>query len=133
MGATKLQGKQLIDNTRVAVVTLRAIESTIVAVGEKTYTRTVIPYSGTIVGWYIITEANTNATLDLWKAAGAIPTNANSITASAKPAITGAQYIASTTLTGWTTAVASGDVITLEVEANTVATQIGIFLKILKD
>jgi len=74
--------------------------------------------TGTIIGWRLVADVSATVTLDLWKAAGAIPTNANSITASAKPALSAAELAASTTLTGWTTAVTAGDVFILEVEAN---------------
>jgi len=74
--------------------------------------------SGIIIGWRLVSDLSATVTVDIWKANGAIPTNANSITASAKPALSAAELNASTTLTGWTTAVAAGDCFIMEVEAN---------------
>jgi len=49
-------------------------------------------------------------TVDIWKAAGAIPTGANKISASAPATLSMAQLSQNGSLTGWTTAVVSGDV-----------------------
>ncbi len=86
------------------------------AKGRKTFS-----ISGTIVRWRLVSDVATTTTLDIWKANGAIPTNANSITGSAKPSLTAAELSTSTTLTGWTTAVTAGDVFILEVESNDLA------------
>jgi len=96
-----------------------AADSTaLVAVGTKGYIRA--PYDATITGYTILTDVSATVTLDVWKVATgtALPTNANSITASAKPVLTADDVIHSTTLTGWTTAVTAGDIIAWEVEAN---------------
>ena len=50
----------------------------------------------------------------------AIPTVANTITASAKPALSTGTAIHSTTLTGWTTSVSANDI--FGIQLNTVAT-----------
>lgn len=86
--------------------------------------------SGTIKGWKLITDTPSTITVDVWKANNAIPTNSNSITASAKPSITGGQYASSTTLTGWTTAVSDNDVFVFEVESNDNAKYILLILEI---
>ncbi len=119
-------------NAVTQAVTFKIIEAAPVTTGGKASTRVVIPYNGTIVGWYMVTETSTTAVVDIWKANGAIPTNANSITASAKPAVTAGEFASSTTLTGWTTSVADGDVLEIEVESNNNATEIAVFLKIIK-
>lgn len=70
-----------------------------------------VPYACTIAAWNISVDAGT-ATLDIWKIASgtAVPTIANTITASALPAIASGTSIHSTTLTAWTTAVAANDI-----------------------
>ena len=72
-----------------------------------------IPYPGTIYGWAAWTKDGLTITaqFDIWKIAdgGALPTVANTITASAKPTLTAVNHTSSTTLTGWTVAVATGD------------------------
>ena len=72
----------------------------------------VIPYAGTITGWSISANAVGSIQFDVWKDAlpGVIPTLADSIVAAAFPTLTAGQFITSTTLTGWTTAFAAGDV-----------------------
>lgn len=78
-----------------------------------------VPYGGTIVEWSLVANASCTCVLDVWKSAGALPTNANTITASAKPGLTAASVGGSTTLTGWTTAVTAGDVLGFELESLT--------------
>lgn len=95
-----------------------ADSTALVAVGTKGYIRA--PYDATITGYTILTDTSATVTLDVWKIASgtALPTNSNSITASAKPTLTADDVIHSTTLTGWTTSVTAGDLIAWEVEAN---------------
>ncbi len=83
------------------------------AKGRKTFS-----ISGTITRWRLVSDVSTTAVLDIWKANAAIPTNANTITAAAKPSLTASELSTSATLTGWTTAVTAGDVFILEVESN---------------
>lgn len=96
------------------------------AKGRKT-----IPYTGTIIGWKLISDTSTTTVLDIWKTNNAIPTVANSITAGAKPSLTAAQLSTSTTLTGWTTSVSPNDVFILNVDSNDNATYISLELDIL--
>lgn len=70
-----------------------------------------LKYSGTITGYSLSADQSGSIVVDIWKANAAIPTIANSITASAKPTLSSSQYISSTTLTGWTTTVTAGDVL----------------------
>lgn len=95
-----------------------ADSTALVAVGTKGYIRA--PYDATITGYTILTDISATVTLDVWKVASgtALPTNANSITASAKPTLTADDVVHSTTLTGWTTSITAGDLIGWEVEAN---------------
>lgn len=98
--------------------------------GQVCYVR--VPYAGTITEWNIVANDTTTCVVDVWKAAGSKPTNANSITAAAKPALTAATVGGSTTLTGWTTTVAAGDVIAFELESvSGVGTQITLTLKVI--
>jgi len=76
-----------------------------------------VPYACTIAGYSIQADQPGSIVLDIWKAAGVIPTVANSITASAKPALSSAQLIQSTTLTGWTTNISANDVVGFNVDS----------------
>ena len=95
-----------------------ADSTALVAVGTKGYIRA--PYAATITGYTILTDVSATVTLDVWKIASgtALPTNSNSITASAKPTLTADDVVHSTTLTGWTTSITAGDILAWEVEAN---------------
>jgi len=88
-------------------VTVDGVSSTI-QVGQTGFVT--MPYAGTITGWSITTNASGSIQFDVWKAAAAIPVSVNSIVASAPPTLTSAQFVTSTTLTGWTTTFAAGDV-----------------------
>lgn len=77
------------------------------------------PFSGTIKSWRIIADAAGDLTLDVWKSSSGIPTNADSITASAKPSLSDEQEGDSSALTGWTTSVSAGDRFGFEVESAT--------------
>lgn len=94
---------------------------TAITTGTKGYIE--VPYAGTIVEWKIISDVSGSIVFDIWKSNAAIPTNANSITAAAKPTLTSAQRATSTTLTGWTTGVSANDVFGFEVESATTVTK----------
>jgi hypothetical protein len=115
------------------IVTLGASGSGVVATGVVSGGMISIPFAGTIVGWRIDCYPASTMTLDLWKiAAGATPTNANSITAAAKPSVTAGTQNDSSSVGTWTgLAVAVDDKIAVEVEANSAATHFTIQVIIL--
>jgi hypothetical protein len=77
--------------------------------GSKAFLQ--IPFDGTITGWTLISDVSGSASITVKKSTfAAFPTN-SSIVASAPPALSSQQSATSTTLTGWTTAVAAGDVL----------------------
>lgn len=92
-----------------------AVNTTSVVAGTVCYVR--VPYSGTISEWTLIANVSCTCVVDVWKAAGALPTNGNTITASAKPSLSAATVGGSSTLTGWTTTVTTGDVLAFELES----------------
>lgn len=96
-----------------------------VLVAGKTYTAR-IPYACTISSWSIVVNAGT-ATVDVWKIASGSsgPSVANTITASAIPAISSGTATSSTTLTGWTTAVAANDIVGINLKVVASATIVG--------
>ena len=90
-----------------------------------------VPYGGTIREWTLVADATTTCVLDVWKAAGSLPTNSDSITAAAKPGLTAATVGGSTSLGTWTTTVTSGDVFGFELESFTGSpTQITLTLRV---
>lgn len=89
-----------------------------------------IPFAGTIVGYSLAADQTGSIVLDIWKSNGAVPTNSNTITASAKPTLSSAQIGDSTTLTGWTTSISVGDVFGFEIESITTITRIVLVLEV---
>lgn len=91
-----------------------------------------VPYACTITGWEIVADVSGSIVFDIWKDtyANYPPTNADTITASAKPTVTTAVKATSTTLTGWTTALAAGDYLEIEVESATTITVATLILTI---
>lgn len=97
-----------------------------------------VPFACTITGWQILsTDATGPATagsivIDIWKdtTANYPPTVLDTITASAKPTLSAASSATSTTLTGWTTSVAAGDVFAFNVDSVTTVTQVLIHLTV---
>lgn len=103
-------------NVRTSRLELGVSSTTTITTGAKG--RKTVGYAGTIVAWRLVADSSTTTVIDIWKANNAIPTVANTITGSAKPSLTAAQVNSSTTLTGWTTSVAVGDVFIINVDSN---------------
>lgn len=102
----------------------------VISVGSYQIVRVV--RAGTITGWTIeATGVSPTATFDVWKIASgtALPTVANTIMGT-KPALTTGNAVKSTTLTGWTTSIAAGDILIINVDAVTAATKINFGLEI---
>lgn len=88
---------------------------TALTAGQSVYM--VAPFSCTIQNWTILVDSGA-ATVDVWKitSTSALPTVANTITASANPAIASGVKATSSTLTGWTTAIAAGDTLAVNLK-----------------
>jgi hypothetical protein len=67
-------------------------------------------YACTINRTDISADVAGSITVDIWKAAGAIPTGANKISASAPVTLSAQQLNQNGSISGWTTGVSSGDV-----------------------
>lgn len=79
------------------------------------------PVAGTITAVRLLADQSGSIVIDIWKDtyANFPPTVADTITASAKPTITTAVKSEDTTLTGWTTAVAAGDIFAFNIDSVT--------------
>lgn len=88
-------------------------------VGSRPSSPLSIPYDATIVRWRLIADVSGSIVLDVWKDtyANFPPTNGDSITGTDKPTLSSAQKAESTALTGWTTTIAAGDIMYVEVES----------------
>lgn len=82
-------------------------------------------FSGTIDQWHMVADVSGSAVIDVWKAAGTIPTDANRIAGTEKPTLSSQQLANDIALTTWSTlAVTAGDVIGFELESATTCTRV---------
>ena len=80
----------------------------------------------------MVGDVSTTTTIDGWKAAGAVPTNANSITNGHEPALSAATYATDDDITDWSTnTVTKGDVFRFNVDANDNATFLTLQLRVI--
>lgn len=93
-----------------------------------------IPFACTINQVTLLADQSTTTTIDIWKDtyANFPPTDADSITAAAVPGTSAATKDQDSTLTGWTTSVAAGDILRYNVDANDNAERVTISLKVTK-
>ena len=80
----------------------------------------VVPASGTITSATLLADATGSAVIDIWSDVyGSFPpTVADTITASAKPTLSGAAKSQDVTLTGWDTALTAGDVLRFHLDSS---------------
>lgn len=81
-------------------------------------------FTGVIDQWAIVADASGSAVVDVWKAAGSIPTNANTIAGTEKPTLSSQQLNNDTSLSTWTTPVTTGDVFAFELESVATCTRV---------
>lgn len=79
----------------------------------------IAPFTGTITSWTILADETGSAVVDVWvdTYANYPPTVGDSITAAAKPTLSGSNKATSSTLTGWSTAVVAGDVLRINLDS----------------
>ena len=102
----------------------------VLTVGEKFYLP--VSFACTINSVTVAGAPSGSIVFDIWKAAGAIPTVANTITAAAKPTLSSAQYSVDSTLTGWGTGktISAGDVLVFNIDSCSTITKASIVLKV---
>lgn len=81
-------------------------------------------FAGVIDRWDIIGDVSGSAVVDVWKAAGAIPTDANRIAGTEKLTLSAQQLASDAALSSWTTTVSVGDVLAFELESVATCTRI---------
>jgi hypothetical protein len=91
-----------------------------------------IDFACTITGVSMLGDQSGSAVVDIWKDtyANYPPTDADSITASAPPTISGTTKSTDTTLTGWTTSISAGDTLRFNLDSVTSFTRLTIKLKV---
>lgn len=98
--------------------------------GNKGYA--VIPYGGTITGWTMISNQTGDCVIDVWKAAGTLPTLSDSITGTEKPTLSTQQINSDTNLTTWTSSVSPGDIFAFNVDSASTLTRVNLSIYITK-
>jgi hypothetical protein len=90
-------------------VTVDGVTATI-QVGQTGFV--VMPYAGTITGWFITTNAPGSVQFDVWKDTliNVIPTNSDSIVGGVYPTLTTNQFAESTSVGSWITSFSAGHV-----------------------
>lgn len=90
----------------------------VITTGQKGHIQ--IPVKCTITAVRLLADQAGTIQIDIWKDtyANFPPTVADTITASAKPALASAQSYQDTALTGWTVAVAAGDILAYNVDVS---------------
>lgn len=78
--------------------------------GDRADTAIPLPFAGTILSWKLYSPVSTTAVIT-------IKNDGASIVASAKPTLAGATFAESSTLTGWTPAVAENDILMASVDS----------------
>lgn len=103
-----------------------------ITTGVKGYLE--IPFACTIDRWTLLADQSGSIVVDVWKDtyANAPPVVGDVITASAKPTLSGAAKAQSSTLTGWTTAIAAGDVLGFNVNSVTGIQRVTLSLRVRK-
>jgi len=93
-----------------------------------------IPFACTITRVTLLADQSGSIVIDIWKdtCANFPPTVADTITASAKPTLSSAQKSQDSTLTGWTTAIAAGDILAFNVDSVATCERVTLSLKCTK-
>jgi hypothetical protein len=104
--------------------------STPITVGEKGHLR--VDYACVIQSVALLADQSGSIVVDIWKDtyANFPPTSGDTITASARPTLSGAQKSQDATLTGWTTAIAAGDILAFNVVSAATLTRVTLALKV---
>lgn len=93
----------------------------------------IVDVACTIQSVTVLSDVSGSIVIDIWKDTyvNAAPTVADTITASAKPTLSSATKSQDSTLTGWTTAIAAGDVLRFNVDSASTVTRVTIAIKVL--
>ena len=101
-----------------------------ITTGEKGHLE--IPFNCTIQRVTLLADQTGSIVIDIWKSTYAAypPTVSDTICADAKPTLTDADSYQDSTLTGWTIAIAAGDVLAYNVDSCATVTRATVSLKV---
>jgi cytoskeletal protein CcmA (bactofilin family) len=91
-----------------------------------------VPWACTITKQSVIADVSGSIVLDIWKDtyANYPPVVGDTITASAKPTLSSATKTEDSTLTGWTTSIAAGDTLRINVDSASTLTRVTLTLEV---
>ena len=112
------------------VVTFDGGGLTLVTGDTKTYY--VCSYPGIIRSWYLTGDPSGSLVVDVWKAANAIPTVANTITGTDKPTLVSQAINLNQNASAWSRTVAAGDIFGFAVNSVSAVTKAILTIKIEK-
>ena len=103
-----------------------------ITTGEKGHLE--VPFACTIKQVTMLADASGSIVVDIWKNTYALfpPADANSITSTTPPTISAAQKSQDSTLTGWTTSIAAGDILAFNVDSVATVTRVTISIRATK-
>jgi hypothetical protein len=102
-----------------------------VTTGVKGYIS--VPFACTITGWDVVADQAGSITIEVAKKAGGVPnTTTDTISGGSPIALSSAQIVQNGLVSGWTTAVAAGDVIGFNVVSATTVTRVTATIRMTK-
>lgn len=121
-----------LNNLETEAIGISINSATAITTGIKGYAS--VPYAATIQSVTMIAAPSGSVVIEIYKDSYANhpPTSGDKITASAPPTISAATKSVDTTLTGWTTAIAAGDVLCFEVISVSGITNVTLTMKVAK-
>lgn len=93
-----------------------------------------VPFACDIMEWTLLADQSGSIVIDIWKDtyANFPPTNADTITASAKPTLSSAAKAQNATMTGWTKSIGAGQTLRFNVDSASTVTRVTLALKLKK-
>lgn len=101
---------------------------TTIATGVKGFIE--VPFACTINRVTLAADQSGSIVIDVWRANAAVPTVANTITASDLPTLSSAQYSTDTALTGWSKTLVARDILAFNVNSATTVQKVLISLTV---
>lgn len=115
--------------SKALVIGIGDFNGPVLTTGVKAYFE--VPIAIRVTGWTLLADAVGSIVIDLWKDTYAAfpPTVADTITGSEKPTLAGVQKAQDLTLTTWTTDLAVGDILAINVDSVATVKQVTLTLR----
>lgn len=115
---------------RAFIIGIGGVGTGVISTGLKAYVE--IPFACTITGWTLLADQSGDLVIDVWKDTygNFPPTVADTITGSEKPTLSSQQADQDLDLSTWTTSVAAGDVLAINVDSASTVEQATLSLRL---